>query len=251
MPPAMSVSGQVKFTKSADKISPNFEFHSLWIAGPKPGSSKPRIRFDGLTVGLKTGAVNVEATAIAVDGSLPDLYDPGVLPKDVTTEGFLASGKLDIQGWASMSGAMGFLEMRKEGNPTKHSFFIYGQDEKLAEPIDTPVRADGPAAYFTRLPIKAMLAAIRTASAPSAPGVISPLRPMESRKRTRAASEIPASSRVSHSPNGRDSLTRLIRNPTTPAITSPADAQITGTSRQLTTLSSPAVSSGKLMRAKG
>lgn len=27
--PAMSVSGQVKFTKSADKISPNFEFHSL------------------------------------------------------------------------------------------------------------------------------------------------------------------------------------------------------------------------------
>lgn len=137
--PAMSVSGQVKFTKSADKISPNFEFHSLWIAGPKPGSSKPRIRFDGLTVGLKTGAVNVEATAIAVDGSLPDLYDPGVLPKYVTTEGFLASGKLDIQGWASMSGAMGFLEMRKEGNPTKHSFFIYGQDEKLAEPIDTPV----------------------------------------------------------------------------------------------------------------
>lgn len=137
--PAMSVSGQVKFTKSADKISPNFEFHSLWIAGPKPGSSKPRIRFDGLTVGVKTGAVNVEATAIAVDGSLPDLYDPGVLPKDVTAEGFLASGKLDIQGWASMSGAMGFLELRKEGNSPKHSFFIYGQAEKLAQPIDTPV----------------------------------------------------------------------------------------------------------------
>lgn len=140
--PAMSISGQVKFTEGADKISPSFEFHSLWIAGPKKGSSKPQVRFDGLTVGLKTGAVNVEATAIAVDGAMPDLYDPGVLPKDVTAEGFLASGKLDIEGWASMSGAMGFLELRDKKQPSadpRYSFFLYGQAEKLAEPIDTPV----------------------------------------------------------------------------------------------------------------
>lgn len=139
--PAMSISGQVNFTKGADKISPNFEFHSMWIAAPKPGSVKPRIRFDGLTLGIKTGAVDVEGTAIAVDGSMPDLYRPDVLPKDVTAEGFLASGRLDIDGWASMSAAMGFLELRKKDGPSKpkHSFFLYGQMEKLAEPIDTPV----------------------------------------------------------------------------------------------------------------
>ncbi len=139
--PAMSVSGQVSFTKAADKISPNFEFHSLWIAAPKPGSAKPRVRFDGLTVGLKTGSVHVEGTAIAVDGAMPELYRPDILPQDVTAEGFLASGRLDIDGWASMSAAMGFLELRKKNTPSRprHSFFLYGQMEKLAEPIDTPV----------------------------------------------------------------------------------------------------------------
>lgn len=139
--PAMSISGQVNFTKGADKISPNFEFHSMWIAAPRPGSVKPRIRFDGLTLGIKTGSVDVDGTAVAVDGAMPDLYRPDVLPKDVTAEGFLASGRLDIEGWASMSAAMGFMELRKKNVPSKpkHSFFLYGQQEKLAEPIDTPV----------------------------------------------------------------------------------------------------------------
>jgi hypothetical protein len=138
--PAMSISGQVSFGLG-DKISPNIEFHSLGIAAPKAGSSKPRVRFDGLTVGLKTGSVDIEGTAIAVDESMPDLYRPDVLPKDVTAEGFLASGRLDIDGWASMSAAMGFLELRKKNSPERprHSFFLYGQMNKLAEPIDTPV----------------------------------------------------------------------------------------------------------------
>ncbi|QKC98268.1 hypothetical protein [Mesorhizobium sp. NZP2298] len=139
--PGISVSGQARLSPF-DKDGLGLEFHSMLIGLPLEGSAMPRVRFDGLTVGLKTGAVNVEATAIAVDGSMPDLYDPGVLPKDVTAQGFLASGKLDIDGWASMSGAMGFLELRKKNDPSstpKYSFFIYGQEEKLAEPIDTPV----------------------------------------------------------------------------------------------------------------
>ncbi|QDL38799.1 pyroglutamyl-peptidase I [Rhodoferax sediminis] len=36
-------------------------------------------------------------------------------------------------------------------------------DNAAAQPVDTPVIADGPAAYFTTLPIKAMLAALRQA----------------------------------------------------------------------------------------
>ncbi|MER9877953.1 hypothetical protein [Mesorhizobium sp. M0118] len=139
--PGMSISGQAKLSPF-DKQGLGIEFHSMLIGKPKQGSAMPQVRFDGLTVGLKTGAVNVEATAIAVDGSMPDLYDPGVLPKDITAQGFLASGKLDIDGWASMSGAMGFLELRDKDHPSSppgYSFFIYGQEEKLAEPIDTPV----------------------------------------------------------------------------------------------------------------
>lgn len=40
-------------------------------------------------------------------------------------------------------------------------------DNRGAQPIDEPVVADGPAAYFTDLPIKAMLAALRTAGIPA------------------------------------------------------------------------------------
>ena len=40
-------------------------------------------------------------------------------------------------------------------------------DNEGARPIDEPVIADGPAAYFSGLPIKAMLAALRTAGIPA------------------------------------------------------------------------------------
>lgn len=138
--PAMNISGQVHFLRAGDRISSDIEFHGLWIARPKAGSSKPRVRFDGLTVAIRTGGVDVEGTAIAVDGSLPDLYQPGTLPAEIKADGFLANGKIDIDGWASMTAAMGFLELRKDGVPDpKHSFFLYGQANKLAVPIRTPV----------------------------------------------------------------------------------------------------------------
>ncbi|MER8523317.1 hypothetical protein NKH56_28855 [Mesorhizobium sp. M1076] len=138
--PAMNISGQVHFLKTGNRISADIEFHGLWFTGPKTGSSKPRIRFDGLSVGIRTGGVDIEGTALAVDGSLPDLYKPGTLPADIKADGFLANGKVDIDGWASMTAAMGFLELRKDGYPDpKHSFFLYGQLNKLAVPIRTPV----------------------------------------------------------------------------------------------------------------
>lgn len=40
-------------------------------------------------------------------------------------------------------------------------------DNAGAQPIDEPVAADGPAAYFSSLPIKAMLAALRNAGFPA------------------------------------------------------------------------------------
>lgn len=40
-------------------------------------------------------------------------------------------------------------------------------DNRGAQPVDTPVVADGPAAYFSSLPIKAMLAALRREGIPA------------------------------------------------------------------------------------
>ena len=41
-------------------------------------------------------------------------------------------------------------------------------DNDGAQPIDTPIRADGPPAYFSSLPVKAMASAIRRAGLPAA-----------------------------------------------------------------------------------
>jgi hypothetical protein len=140
--PAISISGQVKFTDFADKVQPHFRFHELWIAPPEPGKFLPRVRFDGLTVGLDLGGMaEVEGTAIAVDDKLPTIYKPSVLPAaNISANGFLASGRLSIKGWASMSAAMGFLELReRSGSEPKLAFFFYLQQNKLSIPIPTPV----------------------------------------------------------------------------------------------------------------
>jgi len=137
--PALSISGQVKFTSFGDKFQPEIRFHELWIARPERGSALPRVRLDGLTVGLDLGGMaEVEGTAIAVDGSLPTLVHSS-LPANVTANGFLASGRLSIKGWASMSAAMGFLELRKPGYESQLAFFFYIQENKLSVPIPTPV----------------------------------------------------------------------------------------------------------------
>ncbi len=137
--PAISIGGQIKFMKSGDKNTVRMDFHDLWCSF---GDGKPRFRCDGLTVGLALGGVKVEGTAITVDGGLPSLYKPDVLPANVTAHGFLASGKIEFPGWSPMTAAMGFLELRNKNDKNsapRHAFFIYGQLEKQTEPIDTPV----------------------------------------------------------------------------------------------------------------
>ena len=140
-PPAIAISGQVSFMETGDLVSSKFDFHKLWIAPPGERSPLPRLRFDGLTLAISVGgAARVEGTALAVDGSLPHaLYAPDSLPADVTAEGFLAAGRIDLSGFAHLSAAMGFLELRRKDGEPKHAFFLYGQDEKLSEPIPTPV----------------------------------------------------------------------------------------------------------------
>lgn len=139
--PAISISGQVEFTDFCDNLNPRFDFHQLWIAPPKAGECLPRIRFDGLGVGLTLGsAAEVSATAIAVDGKLPTLEGAAPPELGVTAKGFLASGSLTLKGWASMSAAMGFLELEKAGHAEKrHAFFLYIQQNDISIPVVTPI----------------------------------------------------------------------------------------------------------------
>lgn len=141
--PALSISGQVSFTKAFDTVSPRFDFHKMWVAAPRQGSFLPRVRFDGLGVGLQLGpSVHVEGTGVAVDGNLDSLYPSPLPAANLTGKGFLAAGSLRIDGWASMSANMGFLELddSKKRNPEKrHAFYLYIQQDDLAEPIPTPI----------------------------------------------------------------------------------------------------------------
>lgn len=134
--PAISIGGQMRFMQGGDKTSVRMDFHDLWVSF---GKGAPRFRCDGLAVGLSLGGVKVEGSAIAVDGTLPSLYKPGVLPANVTAHGFLASGRIEFPGWSPLTAAMGFLELREASSSPRHAFFIYGQLEKQTEPIDTPV----------------------------------------------------------------------------------------------------------------
>ena len=139
--PALAISGQLNFADTGDTVSPKIDFHDLWIAPPKPGMALPQIAFDGLGVEMKLGGVKVEATAVTVDGTMPSLaLDPMIhYPDGITMEGFLASGRLIVDGWAPIAGAMGFLEIGRLDGSRKHSFFVYGQVEQLSIPIPTPI----------------------------------------------------------------------------------------------------------------
>jgi hypothetical protein len=139
-PAALALSGQARFTESFDTVQPRFDFHTMYIAPPASGSALPRVRFDGLGVGLRVGAMGeIEASAVAVDDRLPtSLFSPDTLPANVTAKGFLASGRLRIRGWAPMSAAAGFLELETDARK-RLAFFAYAQQERLSEPIPTPV----------------------------------------------------------------------------------------------------------------
>ncbi|WP_299703272.1 hypothetical protein [uncultured Tateyamaria sp.] len=140
-PPAIGLNGQVFVSGSNDIVQAAVDCHELLITYPSNESPLPRLRADGLNVMLAIGGLaRVEATALAVDETIPSLYAPVALPADVTANGFLASGRVDITGLGAYGGAMGFLELQnKVISKKKHAMFIYAQAEKLAERVDTPI----------------------------------------------------------------------------------------------------------------
>lgn len=138
--PALVISGQAKLTPNSDTLSAKFNLHNMYISTQLSGTSLPRVRFDGLGVSLALKTGSVEATAITVDDQLPTLYKPGTLPANFKARGFLASGRINLKSWAPMSAAMGFLELTRPDGERRHSFFLYGQMEKLSTEIPTPIK---------------------------------------------------------------------------------------------------------------
>lgn len=170
--PAMGISGKVNFSDFGDLPTPRFDFHEMGIAAPKDGSVLPRVKFEGLTVGLKMGAVDLEGTAFAVDDRLPSLIQPPRESLDLQANGFLASAKISMPGWAPMSGAVGYLELDRRDGPSdkRHAFFVYGQLNKQSVQISTPLGTIFLREYGVGIGRRFTLAGIAQAETARSPG---------------------------------------------------------------------------------
>jgi hypothetical protein len=139
-PPAVNISGQIKFAQIGDVMQPSIEFHGLWIAPPEAGKSLPRLKADGLGVDIGlSGVAKLRGSVLAVDPQTPSLEGLELAPPGYDAYGFLGEGQLSIEGWGTMSAAMGFMEVARKDAPDdrKKSFFLYLEANKLA--IEIPV----------------------------------------------------------------------------------------------------------------
>lgn len=141
-PPALNISGQIRFAELGDVMQPKIDFHELWIAPPKAGESLPRIKAEGLGVELQlAGSVKIRGAVLAVDPETRTVEGREFAPPGYDTYGFLGEGAVDIPGFCALEASMGFLEIAKEDDPDdrKKAFFLFLQANKLAVEIPTPV----------------------------------------------------------------------------------------------------------------
>ncbi|WP_395698743.1 hypothetical protein [Methylocella sp.] len=136
-PPAVNISGQIKFVEIGDVMQPKIDFHGLWIAPPAKGKTLPRIKADGLGVDLNLkGSIHVRGAVLAVDpGTTVEGGD--LAPKGYQAYGFLGEGELAIPGWGDLAASLGFLEIERKENPgaRRKSFFFYAEQRQIAVEI--------------------------------------------------------------------------------------------------------------------
>ncbi len=141
-PPAINLSGQIRFAQIGDVMQPSIDFHGLWMAPPRAGEALPRIKADGLGVDLQlAGAVKVRGSVLAVDPDTRTVEGARFAPPGYDTYGFLGEGALAIPGWGEMEASFGFLEVEQSDKPQlgrKLAFFLYLQKNKMAVQIPTP-----------------------------------------------------------------------------------------------------------------
>jgi len=141
-PPAVSISGQIRFADLGDVMQPKIDFHELWIAPPKGDESLPRIKAEGLGVELQlAGAVKIRGAVLAVDPDTRTVEGGDFAPRGYNTYGFLGEGAVDIPGFCAIEASLGFLEVERQDDPgdRRLSFFLFLQANKLAVEIPTPI----------------------------------------------------------------------------------------------------------------
>lgn len=140
--PALSLSGQIRFTDMGDIVQTSIDFHAIYIGPPAAGEIMPRVRAEGLIIDIRlSGAGRLSGGVAAVDGKMPELIVNSPVPDQIKAYGFLGQGRVAIDGFADMAASMGFLEIDVGGGDRRKAFFLYLQANKLSYPIETPIGA--------------------------------------------------------------------------------------------------------------
>jgi hypothetical protein len=141
-PPAVNLSGGIRFVEFGDVPETSIDHHCLWLARPNSNESLPRIKADGLGVDLNLkGAIKVRGTVLTVDKETRTLEPVNPLPENYVGQGFVGQGEFQIPGWGNLGASFGFLELEKKDAPgdRRIAFFLYGEKRRLAVEIPTPI----------------------------------------------------------------------------------------------------------------
>lgn len=139
-PAALVVGGQVSFAPSGDIVRAECDFHKLYLATPKPGDFLPRLKCEGLGLGLKLGsALEIDGKVVAVDGRMPpDLLVSKAPSERLKGNGFMGQGRIAIQGLPPFAASFGFVEIEipVPGRPgqvdRKLAWFVYLEAQHLS-----------------------------------------------------------------------------------------------------------------------
>jgi hypothetical protein len=152
-PPAIVIGGQVRFAASGDIVRAECDFHKLYLATPVPGSFLPRLKCEGLGLGLKLGgALEIEGKVVAVDGRMPgDLLVSQAPQERLKGNGFMGQGRIAIKGLPPFAASFGFVEIQAPvaGAPGlfehKLAWFVYLEAQHLSYHFQL-----GPVPFFLR-----------------------------------------------------------------------------------------------------
>lgn len=131
-PAALVIGGQVTFADTGDVVRAECDFHKIYIAPPAPEQFLPRIKCEGLGVGIRLGsAFAIEGKVVAVDGTMPETL-VSIPPEDrLKGKGFMGQGRVAIEGLPPIAASFGFVEISK-GDWSRRAWFVYLEAQHLS-----------------------------------------------------------------------------------------------------------------------
>ena len=124
---AMQITGQIMFAEGGgDVLETKVDFHSLYVALPKPGSFVPRVHLKGLGIKIKQGELFELYGAV-------DFFDDEVIEPGIRGKGFSGEGSITIQGLPTIAASFAFMRVSADQGVTwKRAWFLYLEARKLA-----------------------------------------------------------------------------------------------------------------------